>query len=52
MAQPAAKAYYRTTVYLTDEQRQWLLRPSSDTKFPAERRTFGRKVHSDSEASI
>jgi Arc/MetJ-type ribon-helix-helix transcriptional regulator len=24
MAQPAAKAYHRTTVYLTDEQRQWL----------------------------
>jgi hypothetical protein len=26
MAQPTAKTYHRTTVYLTDEQRQWLRR--------------------------
>jgi hypothetical protein len=29
MAQPAAKAYHRTTVYLTDEQRQWLRRAAA-----------------------
>jgi len=29
MAQPAAKAYHRTTVYLTDEQRQWLRRATA-----------------------
>jgi Arc/MetJ-type ribon-helix-helix transcriptional regulator len=29
MAQPPAKAYHRTTVYLTDEQRQWLRRAAA-----------------------
>jgi Arc/MetJ-type ribon-helix-helix transcriptional regulator len=29
MAQPAAKAYHRTTVYLTDEQHQWLRRAAA-----------------------
>src|ERR671937_45549 len=29
MAQPAAKAYHRTTVYLTREQRQWLRRAAA-----------------------
>jgi Arc/MetJ-type ribon-helix-helix transcriptional regulator len=29
MAQPAAKAYHRTTVYLTNEQRQWLRRAAA-----------------------
>jgi quinol monooxygenase YgiN len=28
-AQPAAKAYHRTTVYLTDEQRHWLRRAAA-----------------------
>src|SRR4030095_70097 len=29
MAQPTAKTYHRTTVYLTDEQRQWLRRAAA-----------------------
>jgi hypothetical protein len=29
MAQPTAKAYHRTTVYLTDEQHQWLRRAAA-----------------------
>jgi Arc/MetJ-type ribon-helix-helix transcriptional regulator len=29
MAQPPAKTYHRTTVYLTDEQRQWLRRAAA-----------------------
>jgi hypothetical protein len=29
MAQPVVKAYHRTTVYLTDEQRQWLRRAAA-----------------------
>jgi Arc/MetJ-type ribon-helix-helix transcriptional regulator len=29
MAQPTAKAYHRTTVYLTNEQRQWLRRAAA-----------------------
>jgi hypothetical protein len=29
MAPPAAKAYHRTTVYLTDEQRRWLRRAAA-----------------------
>jgi Arc/MetJ-type ribon-helix-helix transcriptional regulator len=29
MAQPTAKAYHRTTVYLTEEQRQWLRRAAA-----------------------
>ena len=29
MAPPAAKTYHRTTVYLTDEQRQWLRRAAA-----------------------
>ena len=32
MAQPAAKAYHRTTVYLTDEQRHWLRRAAAKTQ--------------------
>jgi Arc/MetJ-type ribon-helix-helix transcriptional regulator len=29
MTPPVAKAYHRTTVYLTDEQRQWLRRAAA-----------------------
>jgi hypothetical protein len=29
MAQPTAKTYHRTTVYPTDEQRQWLRRAAA-----------------------
>jgi hypothetical protein len=29
MAQPTAKAYHRTTVYLTNEQQQWLRRAAA-----------------------